>query len=67
MEEDEQRNVLVGRVETKKMENTTVAAAAAVVVVDDDDNNNNNNNEHANFQASAPMYVRSALSWDLTA
>lgn len=46
--------------ETKKKEN---AAAAAV---GDDDVNNNNNNEHAKFQASAAMYVRSALFWDLT-
>jgi len=52
--EEAVRDIGVGRVETKKKEN---AAAAAV---------NNSNNEYAKFQASAAMYMRSVLFWDLT-
>ena len=65
-----ERDASVGQAESKKKENAT---AAAVGDDDDDDvnnnssnDNNNNNNEHAKFQASAAMYVRSALLWDLT-
>jgi len=49
--EDAERDVGERRVKTKKKEN-----AAAVDV-------NNNSNKHATFQASAVMYVRSALFW----
>jgi hypothetical protein len=54
--EDAENDVGISGVKTKKKGN-----AAGV-----DDNVNNNKNKHVTFQASAAMYVRSVLFWNLT-